>query len=26
MGSSFLSAVAKAFEQWDPNRQWFQYV
>ncbi|MEI8142130.1 MAG: dihydrolipoamide acetyltransferase family protein [Chitinophagia bacterium] len=26
MGSSFLAAVAKAFEQWDPNRQWFQYV
>ncbi len=26
MGSSFLSSVAKAFEQWDPNRQWFQYV
>jgi 2-oxoglutarate dehydrogenase E2 component (dihydrolipoamide succinyltransferase) len=26
MGSTFLSAVAKAFEQWDPNRQWFQYV
>lgn len=26
MGSGFLSAVAKAFEQWDQNRQWFQYV
>jgi len=26
VGSQFLSAVAKAFEQWDPNRQWFQYV
>lgn len=26
MGSSFLSAVAKAFENWDTNRQWFQYV
>jgi 2-oxoglutarate dehydrogenase E2 component (dihydrolipoamide succinyltransferase) len=26
MGSSFLSAVAKSFEQWDQNRQWFQYV
>jgi 2-oxoglutarate dehydrogenase E2 component (dihydrolipoamide succinyltransferase) len=26
MGSSFLSAVAKAFEQWDTNRQWFKYV
>ena len=26
MGSSFLSAVAKAFENWDLNRQWFQYV
>jgi len=26
MGSSFLSAVAKAFENWDQNRQWFQYV
>ena len=26
MGSSFLSAVAKEFEKWDPNRQWFQYV
>lgn len=25
-GSSFLSAVAKAFESWDLNRQWFQYV
>jgi len=26
MGSIFLSAVAKAFEAWDPNRQWFQYL
>ena len=26
VGSQFLSAVAKAFENWDPNRQWFQYV
>jgi 2-oxoglutarate dehydrogenase E2 component (dihydrolipoamide succinyltransferase) len=26
VGSQFLSAVAKAFESWDPNRQWFQYV
>jgi 2-oxoglutarate dehydrogenase E2 component (dihydrolipoamide succinyltransferase) len=26
MGSQFLAAVAKAFEAWDPNRQWFQYV
>ena len=26
MGSTFLSAVAKAFEAWDPNRQWFQYL
>jgi 2-oxoglutarate dehydrogenase E2 component (dihydrolipoamide succinyltransferase) len=26
MGSKFLAAVAKAFEAWDPNRQWFQYV
>ena len=26
MGSSFLAAVAKAFENWDPKRQWFQYV
>ena len=26
IGSTFLSAVAKAFEAWDPNRQWFQYL
>jgi len=26
MGSKFLASVAKAFEAWDPNRQWFQYV
>ena len=25
-GSKFLAAVAKSFEDWDPNRQWFQYV
>lgn len=26
MGSQFMAAVAKAYEAWDPNRQWFQYV
>ncbi len=26
VGSQFLAAVAKAFEAWDPNRQWFQYL
>ena len=26
VGSQFLTAVAKAFEAWDPNRQWFQYL
>jgi len=26
MGSKFLTAVAKSFEAWDPNRQWFQYL
>ena len=26
MGSKFLTAVSKAFEAWDPNRQWFQYL
>lgn len=26
LGSTFLTAVAKAFEAWDPNRQWFQYL
>ena len=26
MGSQFLAAIAKAFEAWDPNRQWFQYL
>jgi 2-oxoglutarate dehydrogenase E2 component (dihydrolipoamide succinyltransferase) len=26
IGSMFLAAVVKAFESWDPNRQWFQYV
>ncbi len=26
IGASFLTAVAKSFENWDTNRQWFQYV
>jgi 2-oxoglutarate dehydrogenase E2 component (dihydrolipoamide succinyltransferase) len=26
IGSQFLAAVAKSFEAWDPNRQWFQYL
>lgn len=26
IGSQFLASVAKAFESWDPNRQWFQYL
>ena len=26
MGSKFLSAVGKEIENWDSNRQWFQYV
>ena len=26
IGSQFLAAIAKAFESWDPNRQWFQYL
>jgi 2-oxoglutarate dehydrogenase E2 component (dihydrolipoamide succinyltransferase) len=26
MGSKFLSAVGEEIENWDPNRQWFQYV
>ena len=26
IGASFLSAVAKAFEQWDVNRTWYQYT
>ena len=26
IGSQFLASVAKAFEAWDPNRQWFQYI
>ncbi len=26
MGSKFLSAVGKEIENWDPNRQWFQYL
>jgi 2-oxoglutarate dehydrogenase E2 component (dihydrolipoamide succinyltransferase) len=26
MGSKFLAAVGKEIENWDPNRQWFQYV
>ena len=26
MGSKFLSAVGKEIENWDANRQWFQYV
>jgi 2-oxoglutarate dehydrogenase E2 component (dihydrolipoamide succinyltransferase) len=25
-GTQFMAAVAKKFEAWDPNRQWFQYV
>lgn len=26
IGASFLTEVAKEFEKWDPNRQWFQYL
>lgn len=26
IGASFLTEVAKAFEKWDPARQWFQYL
>jgi len=26
IGASFLTAVAKAFENWDPNKQWFHYL
>jgi 2-oxoglutarate dehydrogenase E2 component (dihydrolipoamide succinyltransferase) len=26
IGASFLTAVAKAFENWDPNKQWYQYI
>jgi 2-oxoglutarate dehydrogenase E2 component (dihydrolipoamide succinyltransferase) len=26
IGASFLTAVAKAFESWDPNKQWFHYL
>jgi 2-oxoglutarate dehydrogenase E2 component (dihydrolipoamide succinyltransferase) len=26
IGASFLTAVAKAFESWDPNKQWYQYL
>jgi len=26
IGASFLSAVAKEFEQWDINKQWFHYL
>ncbi len=26
IGASFLSEVAKEFEKWDINRQWFHYV
>lgn len=26
IGASFLTAVAKAFEAWDPNKQWFHYL
>ncbi len=26
VGTQFLATIAKAFESWDPNRQWFQYV
>ena len=25
-GTQFLAAVAKNFEAWDINRQWFQYL
>lgn len=26
LGAGFLTAVAKAFENWDPERKWFQYL
>lgn len=26
IGASFLTEVAKEFEKWDPDRQWFQYL
>jgi len=26
IGASFLTAVAKEFEQWDTNKQWFHYL
>ncbi len=26
IGAGFLSAVAKEFEKWDPEKQWFQYL
>ncbi len=26
IGASFLTAVGKAFENWDPNKQWFAYL
>jgi 2-oxoglutarate dehydrogenase E2 component (dihydrolipoamide succinyltransferase) len=26
IGASFLTAVAKSFESWDPNKQWYQYL
>jgi 2-oxoglutarate dehydrogenase E2 component (dihydrolipoamide succinyltransferase) len=26
IGASFLTAVAKEFEKWDINKQWFQYL
>ncbi|TAF55718.1 MAG: 2-oxo acid dehydrogenase subunit E2 [Sphingobacteriia bacterium] len=26
IGASFLTAVAKAFENWDYNKQWFHYI
>ncbi len=26
IGASFLTEVAKEFEKWDANRQWFQYL
>jgi 2-oxoglutarate dehydrogenase E2 component (dihydrolipoamide succinyltransferase) len=26
IGASFLTEVAKEFEKWDPNRQWFHYL
>lgn len=26
IGASFLTAVAKAFEAWDPKKQWFHYL